>query len=414
MIYSNSIRNRLPIWLMMVFVFFMPIWPKLLPPLIILWVLSCFFVKPFTFPVKPLFQSKGALAVLLFFALHVACLLYTDNMKSGVFDVETKLSLLIYPIFMTNSFQLIKPKINWILWSFILGLLVASMSCLVHSFYLFFKYDAPFQYFTYTDLSIFLHPAYFAMYLCFAIVLLVAFLASATTIMRKSSIAALLLFFCVMIYLLSSKSGLVSLGVVLIATMFFFMRKEIKFYLLIAGMLIGFGVVLMTNSRFTHFQQAVVNEFSGNESAAANIDKRDNERLVIWQTSVSILKEKWLTGVGAGDVKYVLNENYPSSFEAGIEKQFNAHNQFLETWLATGLLGFLLLIYMVVRTFALGWRNGNFTAIGFSMIILINFMVESVLNSQAGILFFAFFYMLIILRNECHQKITNNHNSIIL
>lgn len=393
-----AIRNGLPVWLLALFVFFMPIWPKILPLFIILWVVSCFFITPFKLNLKSPLKSKSALVTLAFFFIHVACLLYTDNLKSGFFDVETKLSLLIYPIFMTNTFQLIKLKMNGILWMFVLGVFVASVSCLGHSFYLHFKYDASFQYFTYTDLSIFLHPAYFAMYLCFAIVALFTIFPTATSQM-KFLIAVLIIFFCGVNYLLSSKSGLITLGVIIISGIFFYMKKKLSTYLVLGIVVIGIGILFMTNERFAYFQKVLVEQFNGN-GEKPSIAESSSDRLNIWKTAFTVLEEKWVLGVGAGDVKYVLMENYSSSFEEGREKQLNAHNQFLETWLATGILGIALLIYMTISPFVMGIRKKDFLAIGFSLILLINFMVESVLNTQAGILFFAFFFILSSLRNE--------------
>jgi O-antigen ligase len=339
------------------------------------------------------------MALLMFFGLHLFCLLYTDNIDSGFFDVETKLSFLIYPLFMTNNFNYIAPKLNWIFWAFILGVLAASLSCLGHSLYLFVFYDAPFQYFTYTDLSIFMHPSYFAMYVSFALVILF-FLFTSSPKKLKYLISVLIVYLGVFSFLLSSKSGLITFVFIFVTGIFFIMKKSLKSFLILSVLIGVLGLVLLRNDRFIQFKNVVIEQFSVSDTKHTNATESSNERLTIWKTSLTVLKENWLFGVGAGDVKYVLNKRYPSSFAVGKEKLFNAHNQFLETWLATGIIGLLILIFMLIWPFYLGIRNKDFLSIGFSMILMVNFMVESVLNSQAGILFFAFFFMLVTLRNE--------------
>jgi len=395
----NTIRNMIPIALIMLFVFLMPIWPKVLPLLIVLWMISCFFTAPFQFSIFLPRLSKSAMALLMFFGLHLFCLLYTDNIDSGFFDVETKLSFLIYPLFMTNNFNYIAPKLNWIFWAFILGVLAASLSCLGHSLYLFVFYDAPFQYFTYTDLSIFMHPSYFAMYVSFALVILF-FLFTSSPKKLKYLISVLIVYLGVFSFLLSSKSGLITFVFIFVTGIFFIMKKSLKSFLILSVLIGVLGLVLLRNDRFIQFKNVVIEQFSVSDTKHTNATESSNERLTIWKTSLTVLKENWLFGVGAGDVKYVLNKRYPSSFAVGKEKLFNAHNQFLETWLATGIIGLLILIFMLIWPFYLGIRNKDFLSIGFSMILMVNFMVESVLNSQAGILFFAFFFMLVTLRNE--------------
>jgi O-antigen ligase len=72
----------------------------------------------------------------------------------------------------------------------------------------------------------------------------------------------------------------------------------------------------------------------------------------------------------------------------------NVHNQFIETYLGLGLFGLSCLIIMLFSLLYYGIRNKYLLPIMFAVIIFFNFNFESMLNTQAGVFFFAFFFCL--------------------
>ncbi len=74
-------------------------------------------------------------------------------------------------------------------------------------------------------------------------------------------------------------------------------------------------------------------------------------------------------------------------------KKLNFHNQFLQTWAEVGILGFLLLVFLMFRPFFL--KNQHPLFLIFVSLTLIGFLTESMLERQAGVVLFAFMYPLL-------------------
>jgi O-antigen ligase len=72
-------------------------------------------------------------------------------------------------------------------------------------------------------------------------------------------------------------------------------------------------------------------------------------------------------------------------------KKLNAHNQFLQTFIGTGIIGFVLLLLITIGTLIYGFVKKNYILALFSTLIFFNFLVESMLQAQAGFIFFVFF-----------------------
>jgi O-antigen ligase len=131
------------------------------------------------------------------------------------------------------------------------------------------------------------------------------------------------------------------------------------------------------------------------------IDKTTTEsssvRVLIWQAATEIIKDNFIFGVGTGDVKDVLLEKYKEKGMTGaLSERLNAHNQFLQTFIALGLPGIILLLSSFIFPFILAFRKKNFIYIVFLVIVFINFLTESMLETIAGVLFYAFFNSLLM------------------
>ena len=77
------------------------------------------------------------------------------------------------------------------------------------------------------------------------------------------------------------------------------------------------------------------------------------------------------------------------------DKRLNCHNQFFETFLATGFFGFILLASFMLVGIVLALRRKSFIYLIYIVICGCHFMVESMLETQAGVVYFAFFNCLL-------------------
>jgi O-antigen ligase len=112
---------------------------------------------------------------------------------------------------------------------------------------------------------------------------------------------------------------------------------------------------------------------------------------MVWQSALELIRQHPL-GVGTGDVKDELVKRYEiHGFKKPLEKKLNAHSQWLQSSVALGWPGmlflslpFLLMALILYRKFT--WLGAVFLGLtGF------NFLVESMLEVQAGVIPFVFF-----------------------
>jgi hypothetical protein len=80
-----------------------------------------------------------------------------------------------------------------------------------------------------------------------------------------------------------------------------------------------------------------------------------------------------------------------------LKKKLNAHDQYLNTGVALGLGGMLLLVLMVIVPTVYAFGQGDVMLASFLLLNALNWTVESMLEVQAGTIFFAFFAWLLTL-----------------
>ena len=119
-----------------------------------------------------------------------------------------------------------------------------------------------------------------------------------------------------------------------------------------------------------------------------------------WSAALRLIKENFWTGLGNGDTKEALTEKYNElGYNKAAELRLNAHNQYLETFLALGISGFLVLSVLLFAPLFFSHGNLDFLLRFFIFIFAVNFLFESMFNTQAGMIFFMFFYSFLISKN---------------
>jgi O-antigen ligase len=129
------------------------------------------------------------------------------------------------------------------------------------------------------------------------------------------------------------------------------------------------------------------------------------ERVAIWKASAEIIRDHWLLGVGTGDVKDALYGKYAEKrMNAALKKKLNSHCQYLQTFIALGVAGFLFLVLMLLLPGIRAIQMKDNTYLIFLGIFAFNILVESMFEIQAGVVFYAFFNtFLFISMNNANQ-----------
>ncbi len=121
------------------------------------------------------------------------------------------------------------------------------------------------------------------------------------------------------------------------------------------------------------------------------------QRMEHLKAGVQIFKKNFWFGIGTGDVKLAFSKYYEEvNSQLSMEVRHRAHNQFLTFLIAFGLIGFLLATLSLVLPIYLekGFVNPYFMI--FITVAFLSFMVEDVLETSAGSMFFAYFYSLFL------------------
>ena len=112
-------------------VFWLPLYKSFLPYIISFWILTWLLEGNFVMKGKQNIQSKRIIFLLLlpvlFCIIHILGYFQSSNKPSSLFDLEVKLSLLIFPIIFLTANKLYKRYGKLLLKFFITGNVVASI-----------------------------------------------------------------------------------------------------------------------------------------------------------------------------------------------------------------------------------------------------------------------------------------------
>ena len=224
-------------YLFQVLAFVIPLHDKLVPPVIALiglnWLLEFNFTEKLH-RFKNLKENKYILLPVLLYLFYVFGTFYSSQIKGSsgaLFDLEVKLSLLLFPVFFTtiDLSQFSKDFYKKVLKAFVYGCLISSIILINKAMMDYFK-DQDASVFYYTNLSWMHHPSYLALYFTFAIAILMTWiLESGNKIIFKRNLAILLIIhFQIFIVLLSSKAGMIGFFVTCLLIITYSLMKRNK------------------------------------------------------------------------------------------------------------------------------------------------------------------------------------------
>lgn len=111
-----------------------------------------------------------------------------------------------------------------------------------------------------------------------------------------------------------------------------------------------------------------------------------NNRIYIYKNYLSLIKENIVLGYGYKNGEEIFRTRYNSSF--------NAHNQYLQTLFQSGIIGLFILTLFSISPFFLiknKMKEKNEIELVF-FLILFNFLFESILYRQWGLILVCFTY----------------------
>ncbi|MBK5279570.1 MAG: O-antigen ligase family protein [Bacteroidia bacterium] len=356
----------------------------------------------------PFWRNELLISFSIYFIIMLISIFYSTNTTQAISSFEKNLFVLWIPVLLLTSQALDSRKVELLLKIFTASVMLATLICLgyaVHRNNYFEVFTNPnWFYFSYSDLTdvISIQPIYLSLYVSFSIFIVLLLGASSwhstKGIVFKGLTIAFLCYLFSFLFLLSGRASIVATSLILIAAVFwFFLRMKRLYYglmaatsiVIISGLLV-YNLPIVKERFFDAFGLDKTSTWVYGDPQ--NSKKLPEARIIKWQSAFHIVKGNWLFGVGIGDVQDELNKEYEAvGFLSGVSERFNTHNQFLQTWVGTGLLGSIALLSTFFYNFRNAIRTRNYLFLSFLVLFILCSITESTLERQAGALMYTLF-----------------------
>lgn len=420
---SAGYRHTLPLLAALLLAFFIPA-PFLLGSVGMIAVVSAMLVLRGKVIFRNFRNRKLLWAPVALYLWTLASWLWSVDNDEASAILSTKLPLLLLPITLGSSGIFRKKEGRKVFFAFSMGLAVTALYCVGRAWYR-YRADGELSHFFYHPLVAGLdaNAVYMAWYVVAALLFLLLSPLPDTAGARREAwvrgglLAVLLPFFL----LLSARTLLVTFVAIAlpVALVFSFRKKVIrpqKFLIWIftaAIVLAGIFAVQQPTlqARFRELGHSrpglsYLEKYQGEEAYFSNM----NIRLFLWRVGLKSMlssPQNVLIGAGVGDAHEAIHEQVRALGIPNVEKDspnrsvfynINLHNTFLHIALATGLVGLLLVVVMVASLLLSGLRHYQQTPflLLFALLSAIFMMQEAVLETQAGTVFYIFFYCLFV------------------
>mgnify|MGYP006157749417 FL=1 len=364
--------------------------------------LSWIFSFSFKEKLQRFMKNPAAIAFVLLYLLHLVSLFYTENSSEGWNDLRLKISFLLLPFFMMTVQFIYNEQRMVILKLFAVLMMLMALTDLTNAFLEYFV-NGNQETFYYIHLPYVLASKvhYVAWYYSFAIFISIYHLIYSHSNRPLWFIGLLILLFSLI--LLSSRAFILAFIVVFILSFlkWFKTAKVSRFMwakLLSIAALFIFTLALIpsTNLRINDTVVELQKMFG------YDTPKQTNPRVFIWRYGANLIAKNPIFGFGVGDAKGELSaalESCDAMFWNGERnipiqnKNYNFHNQFMQTWAEVGIFGFLILLFIMIHPFLLKSSHPLFLI--FIGLTFIGCLTESMFERQAGVVLFAFMYPLL-------------------
>jgi len=391
-------------------VIILPIHVKYLPPFMIMWGI-CWILENYS-RFNIIWNSKTAykLLFIMFVAYYLwqaVGILYSTDIKMGLLNLFGRLALILFPLVLFSPGETVQNKANILVRIFALSTFLFILLCFGYALYrsvslqnglwTFNPHPAQYPWLSYfysSELTISQHPSYIAMY-----VLLSVFICFESwfdhSVKFQYRILWLILGFLLLIsmYFLSSRAGiLISLILIPFYIIYKFnrLRKGKFIWIVVILIVILLIPLVLKNKRVDYLYGEVFNK-------QVDYQRKKDPRFLIWGSTLNIVRQNLLLGVGIGDVRTELAKEYERIGEVEMAKErLNAHNQFLEVLLENGIIGSVLFISIFICMTFIAISDKNLLYGLFIIIIFAFFLFESILYRFAGVSFFSLFSFLLL------------------
>lgn len=385
-----------------IFVFLLPLDLKILSPLIGLITILAIIRSNKSEVISniQLYKSSFIFFILLF-VWQLISVAWSTDMSNGMEAIEHRVFYLIAPLLF---FLVKKWPSNKLIKTFILSNFLICVFCFCYLIYFFIDQKMyfiektinegitaqTFRYITYHSGANFIVFDVHRLYFSFSLLSSLLFLHFKGKVIRNNLFRYLVAsMFTLVIFMLQSK-----IAIILLVVLLFYItykkftqsntkKRAIILFVFMVIMSLGF---YLTKIRFYQSVKQIGTITENKEGSLT-------ERFQYARCSLELIGEAPFFGYGIGDINHVVKEklikyNYTTLLERGV---YDPHNEFLKTYIGTGIIGFLLFLGIFVSVFRKAYYDKNFLLLVYIGFVLIICLIEPFLSRQAGILPVLFF-----------------------
>ena len=319
--------------------------------------------------------------MMLYWLAYLTSMLWTENLSSGWVKVGQSAWFFAIPLvcLCTDFRQISKRLLRAMLWLFVLTLTVVFFYLLTKAIITTHQTSSVFLKSGLNVFHNYIHYTYSTLYIATGLAFLY------TELIRKEKLSRgmlALLVFCaccmvIFVIMLNSRAGILYLILLTLMCVLHtcFIRKKYRLSI------IALVSILALVAVFHFILPEKLHRFSNTTSEIAHGDMSDS-RFQIMYNAWTVVKEHPLLGVGVGDREDSLVPLYGEQNHV-----YNPHNQFLDTWLSTGVFGMLILWAMLLLPIMVAYKSKQLMPIMVNLLLIVGLMVESMLVRQMGIAF---------------------------
>jgi O-antigen ligase len=371
-----------------------PVFPKGVQSILMLLFFvfsSIIFIKKKDYKIK---RNVGV-KVLLFsgiFILYIIGSLYSDNSIEAVNFIIRTSPLLLFPlsIGILAKGKIDSAKIKTVLKLFVISLVLALLC--IH-LYLYrntidlsnWEYRLAFE--KLTDV----HGTYFSLWIAFGVLILFSQL---FTVKKKTIIflSIIIIYFTYWQLVIGARLPLIStLFLVTLLLVYKIKNKRLKI-----SVVIGIATTCIVLLFFNQKKIIEKLDFSlpkGDYHLQHTTMTSEQIRGGVYYCSFNLVQKQWFFGYGIGDVNDELNACYKKEIDTNVYqiKHYNAHNQYVQMLLSSGIIGLLIFIASIMVAIRHSYKKKLKLFLLLNLLLTICFFTENILSRHDGILFYAFF-----------------------
>ncbi|WP_165388980.1 O-antigen ligase family protein [Aquimarina brevivitae] len=347
-------------------------------------------------------ENRVLLLFPIYFLILCASLLYTQNINEGVELIVRSISLLFFPIiflFVKEDAATVKRLFDFLL----AGLLISfgiNISIGGYQIYetvkeqlvlnndfeetissLLYALKLGGTYLLESDFSALVNPNYISLY----ILLVLSYYLKNKLTTKTQSIILFILF--TYLFLLASRAAYLILFIMCLMLAINIKDKG-KRYLIVMMMILG-SIIFLGNARILN------NSKKNSVQTVSRSTSIENTRLLTWHAAWQLMEESPFIGYGVGDAQQKLIDKYKDlNYLKNYQNRYNAHNQFLQTYLQTGIIGFGVLVAIFIYLSIRMQRSRNEFVV--FLVLTISIFFESMLVRFNGIVFLSIIIPLLL------------------